>query len=79
MTGKKNSSNLNANNIKTTSYHNFMPTKAEEDEARANNREHQVGRTRVQIRELSPQPIILESNDPHNLRMPSQTKDFLPS
>ncbi|KAM1316117.1 hypothetical protein ACFX14_019611 [Malus domestica] len=37
--------------VKNTLYYNFMPKKVEEDAARVNNREHQVTRARVEIKE----------------------------
>ncbi|KAL6276351.1 hypothetical protein ACE6H2_019952 [Prunus campanulata] len=68
-----------ADNMKTTNYHTFLPTKAQEEEAkRANNPRNQERRVQVEIRERSPQPFILESSDP-NLTTPPQTKDLLRS
>lgn len=37
--------------VKNTSYYNFVATMAEEDAARVNNREHQVTRASVEMRE----------------------------
>lgn len=67
---EKNPSTLMADNMRTPTYHTFLPTTAEEEEAkRAKNPENQARRIQVEIRKRSPEPFILESNDP-NLKTP---------
>lgn len=48
--------------MKKTFYYKFLPSKAEEEEAKANNKPFQITRELVEIRDLFPAPVI----DPFN-------------
>ncbi|PQM42202.1 hypothetical protein Pyn_10587 [Prunus yedoensis var. nudiflora] len=46
-------------NMRTTTYHTFLPTTAEEEEAkRANSPENQARRIQVEIRKRSREPFM---------------------
>ncbi|KAI6695048.1 hypothetical protein NL676_022758 [Syzygium grande] len=54
--------------MKKTFYYNFMPTKAEEEAAKARNVPYQVTRTLFEINDISPPQLLADPNYPWLIR-----------